>query len=108
MSQIIGIPVDDSILGCDRNLCTTNEYNGIGCEDCPAQAPAGYDAPISETVELTMFDKGRWAGYKAAVKEILKIIDEVYSQAAEEGYDEFGAVVDQMRHRIQALAEEKI
>ena len=21
-------------VGCDRNLCTQNEYNNIGCEDC--------------------------------------------------------------------------
>lgn len=30
-------------MNCDRNICATNDYNGIGCDECSCNKPTVLD-----------------------------------------------------------------
>lgn len=46
-------------MSCDRNKCTLNEYNGIGCEECGEWNMTVW-TPNDKPVEYAQVKHGRW------------------------------------------------
>lgn len=51
-------------MSCDRNICATNEYNGIGCDECCVS----YDTAVQR--EQDAYD----SGFAKAIEGALEII----------------------------------
>lgn len=83
-------------MSCDRDICATNEYNGIGCDECCVS----YDTAAQR--EQDAYD----SGYSKAIEDVLGIIEDI---AYEE--DEFAEWTKTkswhtvMRERVKALKE---
>lgn len=46
------IPADKGVYECDRDICTRNEYNGIGCDECVCrESPSIYPNSAEEVGE---------------------------------------------------------
>lgn len=54
-------------MSCDRDICATNEYNGIGCDECCVS----YDTAVQR--EQDAYD----SGFGKAIESVLEIIDEI-------------------------------
>lgn len=54
-------------MSCDRDICATNEYNGIGCDECCVS----YDTAAQR--EQDAYD----SGFGKAIDRMLEIIDTV-------------------------------
>lgn len=54
-------------MSCDRDICATNEYNGIGCDECCVS----YDTAVQR--EQDAYD----SGFGKAIECVLEIIDTV-------------------------------
>lgn len=54
-------------MSCDRDICATNEYNGIGCDECCVS----YDTAVQR--EQDAYD----SGFGKAIEDVLEIIDTV-------------------------------
>ena len=86
-------------MGCDRDICVINEYNGIGCDEC------GYNVLCDTAVqrEQDAYD----SGYIAALKEVLTMIEEVaYEEDELAEWTKAKLWHTVMRERTQALGEE--
>ena len=52
-------------MSCDRDICATNEYNGIGCDECCVS----YDTAVQR--EQDAYD----SGFAKAIECVLELID---------------------------------
>ena len=84
-------------MSCDRNICATNEYNGIGCDECCVS----YDTAVQR--EQDAYD----SGFGKAIEDVLEIIDKEYRffSGKHDGNPTVLAVLDLVKRRIKALAE---
>lgn len=80
-------------MSCDRDICATNEYNGIGCQECCVS----YDTAVQR--EQDAYD----SGFAKAIDRMLGIIDEVSDEWLEDNceWDWHG----EMKKRVSALKE---
>lgn len=60
-------------MSCDRDICATNEYNGIGCDECGCN-----DTAVQR--EQDAYD----SGFAKAIERMLDLIDEVSDEWLED------------------------